>query len=276
MAVAVDLTEAQFVIERKKVIDIKLLGEKVSTREDFLVDVGKQSLSDIRFLLRAITVQETVNQRRLNNQATRLIVDNREGKPLAAAQRKTETQFGDQLDHLMLKAIEKSIKGLMKNAVRRVLKNTPSLRPDEKAGIAALASGGNWEWRYAAKATEQARSVDPYRLGGLSPGALLIYMPQSRYASLANMLAARIDAGWKGGNLWKRGRSGGRGFMERGVSRIRRNRLLKNYDIKIAFTRKFALPGEIYHPGTGDRKEPKSTVCVVVQAIRRGKGYRKR
>jgi hypothetical protein len=275
--VAVNLNKAPLVIQKREVVPVRLNRQEVAKREDFIINVKTQSLEDVRYVLRAVSIQETDKQVRLGNEPNRVVVDNREGKQLRFAQRKIEVFFGDILDQIMLKSLEKALMASIRFAVAGVLKNTPGLRPDQISGIRALASGQSWEWRYSPGRGSPARKVNPYRIGAMPAGAFLVYMPTNAYAGLANMLAARLDAGWRGySQLWQRGRSGGRGFAVKAVEKIRRGRLLKNYDITVAFTRRYAIPGEVYHPGTGDRKEPKSTVCIRIRTRRRTRGYRRR
>lgn len=291
MPAKLSLRSAPLVVARQKTKPISIMGgrQKITVgggKDELTLDVTNQSLSDVRYLLREIIIQETDEQIRAGNDPSRVIIDNREGKPLHSIRRKGEVQFGVVLDQLMIKAISKAVRTSVRAAIVRVLKHTPEGAltgtvnwagdPDALAGIRSLVSGGAWEWRYAADPRSPARKVNPYQIGALAPGALLIYYPKSQYFSLANMLSARIDAGWRDSKLLQRGRSGGRGMLYKGVEKIRRNRNLKNYDIKIAFTRKFVMPNEIYHPGTGDAKQPRSTACVVVRAVRRTRSYGRR
>lgn len=273
---AIDLNKARMVIKSREVVPVRLNRVQVAQRENIITVIQTQSIEDVRYLLKAVTIQEAENQIRIGNEPSRVIVDHREGKPLSQVRRKTEVYFGDIFNRLMIKAVERAVTASIRYAVSNVLKDTPGLKPDEMAGFRELTQGGSWQWSYTKDKGSPAVRVDPGQIGAIPFNALLVYMPRSRYVALANMLAARLDAGWRGQQLWEYGRSGGRGFMYKAVEKIRRNKLLKNYNITVSFTRKYAVPGELYHPGTGKTQTPKTSVGIVIRSRRRRKGYSRR
>jgi hypothetical protein len=228
---------------------VRLNGAAVGFRETLFVEMSKQGLSDLRYLLKSITLEDTQQQINQENFPTRLAVDNKESTSLAAVQRKTEVQFGNTLDQLLIRAIERSLmSSIRSNAVS----------PKQ----AAFGSMSYWEWAFAPKVGQQAASINVTDLTALPIGSYLILRPKSGKIGVANMYAARKDAGVPLGGP---GRSGGRGFMAKGISALKRSRLAKNYTIRIAFTQRYKLGDELYSHGTP----------VVVLRARRNVGYRR-
>lgn len=275
MAVSVNIANAPLVISNREVKNIKLDDRAPIARDEFTLQMQTQSLEDVRYILRAIAIQEVDQQVRIDNQPSRLLIDNREGKFLHLAQRRVEVLFGNVLDQVAIKALHRAVLSEVRRRVAIVLRNAP-LSNELRAGFRTLAAGGTWQWFYAPTTNAIATRVNPYTLKSLPFGSKLILMPNSQYVTLANMLDARLDAGWRGWKLWQRGRSRGRGFMVSAVDKIRRNRALKTLNITVTFTQRFALSNEIAYPGRADTKLPKSTVCVVVKAARRTRAYRRR
>lgn len=265
------------VIKQREIVDVRLNRQTVAQREEMILQIQTQSLADVRSALRAITIQETDKQIRIKNFPSRVVVDNREGRPIDMARRRIEVTFGSGLDQLMIKALENAVKQSLRYQVARVLKHSSVLTDAEADGLRGLMGGAAWEWRYTEGRGKRATKVNPYRLGSIPAGAMLVYSPKNKYAAFANMLAARMDAGWSPRDMrFRRGRSGGRGFMRKGVEKVRRSRLLKNFDITVAASRKFLVSREIYHPGTGSKRTPKTSFHIIIRARRRTRTYRRR
>jgi len=231
-----NLPKAPLVIKKRKTTTIRLDGQSFGRRDNIELDMTKQGVADIEFLLRQITYQESVAQARINNPATRLVVDGRENKPLHAVTRNTEVTYGTELDVAMMKVIERNVRSsIQSNAVSS----------EEQS----LGSSSNWEWRYVAQPGKGdiGVKITGYKLKSVAIGSYLIYRPKNNMMGIANMYAARQDVGKP---LYGSGRSGGMGFMAKAISKIKRTRLLKNYTIRIVFTQRFALSNEIYTHGT--------------------------
>jgi len=226
---------------------------KISDRDTITLDMKKQGLSDIEFLLKAITIEETKAQVKKGNDPSSLVVDNRQNKPLHTAKRRVEVTFGNFLDQLMIKAVERTLM----NEIRKAVK-------DDSAKL--LGSIGNWEWLYAEKSKGKAAPVNPRTMTAIAIGSLLILKPKSNQAGIQDMFAARRDAGWEDADLWKKGRSGGMGFMAKSINKLKRTRLMKNYSIYVVFTQRFKLSNEIYSHGTP---------VIVIRVRRRSRGYKR-
>lgn len=272
---AINPLKAPLVITQNKTHNVNLNRARVGTRETLNLEMKAQSLADVQWMLRAITIDEVQQQRRLDNEPTRFIVDNREGKPVHLAQRRTEVQFGNTLDQVLLKAIERALLQEISSDVQKVINQVPNLTNLQKAGFRMLSTSGGWNWLKLDR-NNKAIPFNPYKAQALNAGESVIMVPRSEYASLMNMFSARVAAGWTGQKLWERGKSGGSGFMRRGIDKIRRGRLLKNYTITAGFTVKHAIAGEIYYGGyKGRRGSPKRTAFIRIKARRVGR-YRRR
>jgi hypothetical protein len=253
-----ELARAPLVIPQRKVTTVRLLGKSIGQKETLTFEMGKQSLSDIQYLLKKIAVDDTRKEIRKKNEPTRLVVDNRETIFIFDAKRRIEVTFGNFLDKLLIKTIERELM----SAIRSY-----AVSPED----AALGNMALWGWYYAPKSGIVATRADFKTLKALPVGSYLVLKPKSPMVGLANMFAARKAAGWpKGDWLGKKGRSGGAGFMRKGIDKIRRSRLMKNYTIRVAFTGKYPTPGEKAHPGGVTR-----TPVIVLRAARKRRGYRR-
>lgn len=250
---AVSLNHAPLVIPKRKVTNVRLLGKPIGQRETITGEMSRQSIADLEYLIKAITIQDTEIEIRKDNEPTRLIVDNREGKALSTVKRKSEVIFGNFLDTQLIKFIQRSLMSSIKsNAVS----------PEGKE----LGTMAYWTWAYSPKAGQIATPVRIDQIKSLPYGSMLILRPRSPDVGLQNMFAARKDAGWPAWQ-WRtrKGRSGGKGFMFKGINRLKRSRLMKNYTIHITFTDRFKVAGEKYSHGTP----------VVVMRAQRNKRYRR-
>lgn len=275
---AVNLNKAPSVIPKRRVI--KLAGQAVGESETFEKEIEAQSLSDVRYLLRAITLEEVDRAIKVGNEPTRFIVDAREGaRTVDQALYKTETFFGEALDMVMVRALEREIMHILRREIEKILRLSSGPRAErriklsvaDRKGLQALMARYNWVWLYSAAPGERMRKVSPYRIGAFPAGALLLFKPTSNYASFANFLSARMQAGLSGKDFWRRGKTGGRGAILRGVDKVRRNRLLRNFTITVEQTQNYALPGERYRP-----RGEETTFSVAIRARRRRRaGYRR-
>ena len=255
---------------------VNLLGDSIALRQTLTLDIRNQTVADVRFLLKAITIDEVDTQQRLGNEANRFAVDGREGKSISDAKCRTEVTFGNALDQVMIRAIMKSVRAQTRLEVGQVIRSAPGLKREDISGFRKLSRPSSWEWVIAEGKGAPAKPTNPFADNvQLSFGQSLIYRTISKYMGLANMFAARIDAGWKGGKLWSKGRSGGKGFLFKSINTIKRNRLLRDYTVRVTFSRRYIAPGEIYHPNTPPAKMPLSTPAIVIRAKRKRGNYKR-
>jgi len=243
------------VVAKTKTTNVNLLGVPIGKKDTLTIDVTKQGISDIRHIVMALVNDETENQVRLDNKPTAVVVDGNEHKSLKVVRKNVQVFFGNLIDQVMIKAIEKEVK-------LAIQAQAPSWY--KKAELY------DWGWFFAKDKKKAAVPVTKGEMSKLSMnrGSLLVYMPTSVHVALANMFAARIDAGWRGYQLWQKGRSGGKGFMAKGINRLKRTRVTKQYVIMIQHTQRFQLPGQ-------DKVYRHGTPCVVVYAARKIGSYRK-
>ncbi len=234
---AVNLNSAKLVIKSQKTTNIRFLGESFSKRDNIVLDMGKQGLSDIQHLMKEIVIHDTDIEIKKGNDPTRLVVDNKETTNLKYARRYVEVTFGNKLDLLLIKSIQRELM----SAIRQY-----AVKPAD----AALGSMVHWTWAFARKPGQVAQPVNINDVKSLPIGSYLILKPTSNMVGLADMFAARKDAGWSPGKWWNKGRSGGRGFMSKGINKLKRTRLMKNYTIHVVFTDRFKVPSEKYSHGT--------------------------
>jgi len=249
----VPLQYAPVKVKQTKTMNVNLLGNRIGQKDILTLDIKTQLESDVQWAIQAIAANETHAQIRMENPPTRVLVDNTDTKPVKYVKYNIQVHYGNRVDQLMIKAIENEVK----SAVREL---TPSFY--KKSGLQ------NWAWYFVRDAGLPAVRISAAGMNKitLQKGSMLIYKPTSPHVGLANMLAARIQAGWRGRQLWQKGRSMGRGFMLRGIERLRRARVVKNYYIRIGFTQQYKTPGETYSRGTP---------TVIVTARRYKSAYRK-
>lgn len=263
------LQGAPLVIEQRKTIPVRVAGDFggspseriIGQKERFDIDMTNQGYADIQFLLREITVKEAIRQEKIDNPPTRIAVDNYETKPLKLVKRKVEVAFGNVLDQVMIRYIERS--------VQSAVASLAAVSADSGLGSPAL-----WEWLYIdnPRKSRVGVSVNPLKLKAMKPGSQIVYKPTSTNVGVANMMAARKAAGWDPNRwLWGKGRSGGKGFMSASVDKMKRGYVLKNYTIRAGFTHKHRLSGEPYRRTS---KGGAITPIIVVTA-RRNRRYRR-
>jgi len=270
VVVKTSLASAPIVIAKRKVINVRIRGEfaggsderLVGKKETLTVDMQTQGFSDIRYMIRRITIEETDNQIRLKNPPSRIAVDNREGKQLALVERRTEVTYGNFLDVQMLKFVERSLMSAIKSL-------------GVSSSDRALGNLAAWEWRYVADPSKNKVGVklrNKKSLKALRVGSYLVLKPKSIMVGVANMKAARKDAGWpKHKWVYGTGSSGGKGFMAKSIDTMKRSNLLKNYTIHVSFTKRFRVRGETYR----ETSSFGAVTPVIVVRTKRNRRYKR-
>jgi len=265
----ISLDKAPLVIKRAKTVNVKLMGKTVGERDEIIIDMTNQGLSDVQYLLKAIAEFENSEQVINGNPPTVLVVDNKEATNIRGAQRKIEIFYGAEMDTLLIKTIQREVM----SAVR-----TYAAIPSD----ARLGSMGNWQWDFVPSRDAKGSKVTNVNdVKSLPRGSSLILKPKSNMVGLANMFAARKDAG-QSSRYWGQGAhdaavrnanvtypkntkgSGGVGFMTKGVNKLKRSALFKNFTIRVVFTDAYKLSNELYSRGTP----------VVVVSAKRNKRYK--
>jgi hypothetical protein len=253
-------------IKRRKV---NVLGQQIGQREILSYDLKLQTRKDLKSLGIQIVNIDTTQQLKIGNDPSRVVVDNREGVPVHAFRRKIEVTFGDFLDKELIKAIERNLRAaILKSSTAINILSRSGLGDTGFLSVDAIAGRGAWEWLYVPPDGAK-RVVNPMTdIPALPRGATLVYRPKVKFVGLANMIAARMDAGVRGQDLFKAiGKTGGVGFMAEGINAVKRVMPFRNYVIFATFTKRFNTSGDTYRRG--------GMPCIVVRAARKRKPYRK-
>lgn len=249
----VNLNNAPQVIPKRRVIRVG--GEEVGSRETVVQEIGKQSVEDLRFIIREIVHDEVRTQDRIDNEATRLAVDSREHKPLQYVERRAEVDFGNYIDMLVIRTIKRELI----NAIR----NTTGKRTGKLQNI------NNWEWVYFQDKGSKGRRIKPSGKIFLNMRSKLVLRPTARipYASWANWKVAQRGQSFTPTRGKNKGvtRTTNQGFMAQSIAKMKRNRLFKAYTIWISFSKKYKAAGDTY---------PHGSPTIVLYAKRKARSYR--
>lgn len=265
------LRNAPIVVQRRRAV--RMGGVTVGDRDTLQLDMEKQSLSDIQHMLKAITIQEVEQQERMGNEASRLAVDSREGKPIANAERRTEVQFGAYITIRVLHRIKQALLEQIRSEISdRAGKWTASTRV-----LRAAASSTTWQWYYVEPDGKHGRRFRPGELKNMPYGSKVVLRPRVPDIEYENMLALWRELGYrrspkiagKGdkGVHAKGSKRSGKGFMARSIDKAKRWQAIKPYTIYITFTNK-------YEPA-GSKFAKQGAPCIVVMARRKKRGYRR-
>lgn len=266
----IDFSKAPHSGERKVV---RVGGVEVGTSIRQTIDASKLSLDQIRWLLQELSVEEARKQIKRGNVPSRVVVDNREGVPINQVKRRIEIEFGDTISRKLVKQIERGLIAEIRKSFRKL------------TGVAwnrtnrdAMAMIGGWEWVYVEKKGAVGIKVNPDRLGVLPIESRLILRPRVPTVGYENMLTlwrkegrrrpATIEGkGDKG--VYPRGSSskGARGFMAETLNKFKRNRLFKNYTVYVAFTKRYAAPGETF--------QKQGSPIIVIRVRRKRRAYKR-
>lgn len=252
-------------------------GVKYAERE-FFNDINAQTLSDIEYLLKFYTWAEIEEQARNGNEATRLIVDRMDAKPLDQAERNTEVLFGDVLQKSLLNRVKRALMQAVRDAVQRAEKDGRN-RSWNRNVRAAMVSSSSWEWIYVPpKGQGRGRRVtDPSRIGPMPAGARMILRPRIPDVEYENMLALWRDMGYrrppnivgKGnkGVYATRANRGAKGFMAKSIDKIKRYPAARSFTIYAAFTVR-------YEPA-GSKFKKQGAPIIVIRALAKTRTYKR-
>lgn len=242
------------VIPRSRTIDLG--GGQSGTRVRLYEDMSKQSIEDIRTMLRQIAVRDTEQQKAIGNPPQFWETDGQTGKPIGEAQRRVVVVFGVVLVAAAMRLIEAALE--------------QAIRATSTAHTGALADiSGHWGWTFVgAGGARRVTSANP-------PAAMtitdrLILMPlEVPYATNVNQAAD--------GRLGKRRsveapaltrrrrvkRAGAKakgsavGFLEAATASLRGRAEFKQFSIYASFTQR--------HKVTGERSKMQGSPLIVIR-----------
>jgi hypothetical protein len=219
---------------------IVLAGERLA-QDRLVVEMQRQSLADVRSMLRGITRVDTAQQIALGNPPTVIEVDaSRNGKQIEAAERKTVVIFGSVLAASAMREVEAALAAAIANAT------TP-----HSGRLGAVSS--SWQWLFIPK----GRAALPVSSGtppaSFGVGDRLVLLPREvPYATLTNRNVAR------GGHLnvralagrWRKGRSPAkakqnRGFLFWTAEAVRKHAAFKQFNVSVVFSKAHMVAGEL-------------------------------
>jgi hypothetical protein len=216
-------------------------GQRVTT-ERLLVEIGIQSTADVRAMLRAITVEQTAIQIRLDNPPQLLEVDGRAARSVDDAKRKTMVVFGTALAASAMREVELELAA----AIART--TTPH--------TGRLGNLSNWVWMFCPKggAARPVTSANPPK--SLTAGDSLVLYPRGvPHATMVDTLIAQS------GKLNRAPRKGARaakakenkGFLFWAAQAARRRAVFKPFAVYVTYSHSwFQVSGEIMtRRGTG-------------------------
>jgi hypothetical protein len=249
----ISLAKAPLVIPKTR--SIKVDGTTVAERQTIGYELETQVYSDVLYLLREITLEETEAQIRLDNQPTRFAVDNRDTKPLSAAQYRTDVIFGNALNKAVISAIERGL--------REAIRKTTNVDTGRLENIHA-----NWNWIYFVGKGTPGTRINARSLKAFPFGAKLVLRPKLDYVGWANMAVARRGQSFTPSRGKNKGitRTNNQGFMALAISKLKRSPLFKDYTIYISFSKKYRVAGDKY---------PHGTPSIVLSAKRKRKAYKR-
>jgi hypothetical protein len=219
------------------------LGGERLTSQRLLVEVEKQSLSDVRFMMRSIAEAQVAAQARQGNPASVTAVDGGTGRDIDAALRKVVVLFGVVLAAAAMREVE--------SALRDAIAASTRTHSGRLADIA-----GSWQWLYIPKGGT-ARVVSPGAvLPAFNRGDQLVLTPQGvPHATLTNRNVAhsgRLNRAPKKGKEPPKSQQN-RGFLFNAADKVRRRPAFAQFSVRVVFSRAHMVPGELMtrEQGTG-------------------------
>lgn len=226
----------------------------------FVFEATEGYKEDIQALAVSLVLDITAQQEALGNPYTRMLIDGSEAKPLYAYQKKAEVYFGAKIDRAAMMEVEIALQAAILESTKKQTGTLSNIR-------------GSWQWIFLKRIGQQAKPLGgPQDIVGLSPGDSVILMPKRvrgengrAYASVVNHIVKSGNKGRGGGKLSyvtkKRKRKGKvvggnkhfEGFLGRAVKKCRGRSALKNLSVYAGFTSQFAMPGEQWIAGNGNR-----------------------
>lgn len=215
------------------------------TRQRFNIELPAQTLADVQWLIRKITVEQTQEQIGIDNPPQLVLIDGRTQKSLADLKAKSEVTFGVRLAREAMRIVEQRL--------------FAAIRDTTKVRSGRLSTSTNWVWTYVTGGTVK-RITSPDEITSFSTHDRLVLMPEGvPHATVVNSKVSR------GGRLFIAGKATKKnptatpakknqklGFFAFAIRPLKSRPEFNAFDIYIAFTRRFAIPGELSRrQGTG-------------------------
>lgn len=188
---------AKFPLVVPKRTTTRLGGEK-SAKDTFNVQMDKQSIADIEQWGENLLMDALVEQDRIKNKPTLIVIDKSKNKPIQAFKKRGEINFGGEMQRAMIRIVEIELG----KAINRALEIDTGKLEDIMV---------TWEWYFFDESGE-SKNVNPMSVKTLSGKQRLALIPNINYAAYANQVAYRER---------------GIGFLGDAAKRLRRKRQFK-------------------------------------------------
>lgn len=261
MSVGVTDTSFRDVVPRRRISKAGDIRETSSIE----ADVKKQSVADIQSIIRNTTADAVNEQIALGNTPSQIIVDNRNNKNPAQAEKKTETFFGAKVSRdamvavqaYLLEAIQRSTSGIRRR---------PNQKPYKSGAIGDI---DYWRWVYAPRDGSEREISGPQNFDTFVNGDALILYPKLAYATIVNNIVANsgsVAINNRGGRLQM-------GFLRYAAQKAKRDPRFRNLTIYAGIDPKYRGTFTNYPGRTKNEMSNKGTGFIVIRASR-AKRYR--
>lgn len=237
------------------------IGGEVFQRERFLINAIGWAEEEIVYVLRETALEVVDQQAKIDNLPSDIVVDGSSFKHIEQAKRRVVVSFGNRLAHAVITAIKQALKATINHTTNKI--------------TGKLENIDAWEWTYVpGKGRGSARVIDPYSIPTLAYSDRLIIRPKEPYASSVNM---RVRSGSrsisfktsKKASESKKRKVSNKGFIGAAAQLLKRNyRITSSFSIYAGFTRKFAIPGELW---TAGKKAGPLTGQIILRPKRHGR-----
>jgi hypothetical protein len=240
-------------------------------RQLYELDIAVQAQADIRNVIIETTEDTLIEQARLDNFATRLLVDKRDNKPLKSVDVEVEAFFGQTVNLLLLARIERTLS--------QEIRATTETRTGTLSRVRQ-----NWQWIFVSR--EGGKTQPGVPVNPRSPnfkwyyGDTLILVPKrvlnkrgQMYASTVNTLVAQKGTEYTPTRGVNKGQARTRnwGFARRTTAKVKRTARYSGVTVWAGHTSKFAVKGETYGKRTLGR--PLTIFIAVRNTAKRTAGF---
>jgi len=212
------------------------LGGQQFGREALTVEIEKQSLADVRRLIRNTTAEQSAIQIRLGNPPSVVEVDGRTNKGVDDVQRKTVVLYGTLLAQVAMRLVEMEL-------AQAIDASTTAHSGRLRATI------GTWQWLFVPKGGAARPVTSGARLPSFAAGDMLVLMPRAvPYATLTNRNVAR--SGKLSVKSSRKGKAPPKslqnlGFLATAVRALRRKAIFTQFRVVAGFTKAHMMAGEL-------------------------------
>lgn len=223
----------------------RTIGDESITQQTLNVEIQKQGIADVQWMLRSIAAVDTADQIDLGNPPSAVTVDNKPARSFDDAQRKIVVLFGSVFASAAMRVVE--------HELRANIDRTTDARTGRLHGVTA-----NWRWRLIVPGKGSQVVTSATTLPPFTRGTTLVLEPAGvPYATLVNMrvrgtgklMTPRTARGTRKAK-GKPARS--LGFLGATVRALRGRNEFREFTVAVVFSKDHEVPGELSKKqGTG-------------------------